>query len=77
MSKLIFPATLSDPDVPDGSAETEDDEEPGKSRDSSSNSEGQQSPLKSSKAKGQTGEATEEDLASYSDDQQIPSSVTE
>ena len=29
MSKLIFQATLSDPDIPDASAETEDDEEPG------------------------------------------------
>ena len=61
MSKRIFQATLSDPDVPDASAETEDDEEPGKSRDSSSDSDGKPSPLKLSKANGQTGEATEED----------------
>ena len=53
MSKRIFQATLSDPDVPDASAEAEHDEEPGKSRHSSFDSEGQQSPLKSSKAKGQ------------------------
>ena len=78
MSKRIFQATLSDPDAPDASAETEDDEEPGKSGDSSSNSDGQPSPfkLKSSKADGQTGEATEEDSASYADDQQKPPSVT-
>ena len=40
MLKRIFEATLSDPDVPDASAETEDDEEPGKPGDSSSDSEG-------------------------------------
>ena len=45
MSKSIFQATLSDPDVLDASAETEDDEEPGKSGGSSSDSEGQQSPF--------------------------------
>ena len=51
MSKRIFKAAPSDPDVPDASAETEDDEEPGKSGFSSSDSqaEGKQSPLKSSK----------------------------
>ena len=83
MSKRIFQATLSDPDVPDASAETEDDEEPGKSGDSSSDFEAQQSPLKSLKAEGQAGEATEEDLASYAADsasyaadQQTPPSVT-
>ena len=64
MSKRIFQATLSDPDVSDASAETEDDEEPGKSGDSLSDSEGQQSPFKSPKAEGQTGEATQEDQAS-------------
>ena len=78
MSKRIFQATLSDSDVPDASAETEDVEEPGKSGDSSSDSEGQQSPLKSLKAEGQTGEATEEDSASdaQADDQQKPPSLT-
>ena len=75
MSKHIFQATLSDPDVPDASAETEDDEEPGKSGDSSSNSHGQPSPLKSSKADGQTGEATEEDSASDAEDQHIPANT--
>ena len=48
MSKSIFQATLSDPDVPDAGTEIEDDEEPGKSGDVSSDSEGQvgqQSPL--------------------------------
>ena len=75
MSNCIFQATLSDPDVPDASAETEDDEEPGKSGDSSSDSDGKPSPLKSSKGDGQTGEAME-DLASDADDQQKPPSVT-
>ena len=69
--------SLSDPDVPDASAETEDDEESGKSGDLSSNSEGQRSPLKLSKAEGQTGEAMKEDQASYADDQQTPPSVTD
>ena len=59
-----------------GCAETEYDEEPGKSGDSSSDSEGQQSQLKSSKAEGLTGEAMEEDSASDADDQQTPPSVT-
>ena len=76
ISKRIFQATLSDPDVPDGSAETDDDEEPGKSWDSSFDSDGQQSPLKSSKAEGQHGEATEEDSDSYEDDQQTPPNRT-
>ena len=78
MSKRIFKfkATLSDPDFPDAGAETEYDEEPGKSEDSSSDSGGQQSPLKSSKAEGLTGEAMEEDSASDADDQQTPPSVT-
>ena len=79
MSKCIFQATLSDPDVPDGSAETEDDEEPGMSGNLSSDSDCQQSPLKLpwlSKAKVPTGEATEEDSASNADDQQTPPSVT-
>ena len=78
MSKRIFQPTLSDPDVPDASAETEDDEEPGKSGDSSSDSDGKLSPLKSSKANGQTGEAmpVEEDSTSDADDQQKPPSVT-
>ena len=51
MSKRMFKATLSYPDVPDASAETDDDEEPGKSGFSSSDSqaEGKQSPLKSLK----------------------------
>ena len=51
MLKRIFEATLSDPDVPDASAETEDDEEPGKCGflSSDSQAEGKQSPLKSSK----------------------------
>ena len=52
-------STLSDPDIPDAGAETEDDEEPAKFVDSSSHSEGQQSPLKSSKAEGQAGVATD------------------
>ena len=69
MSERIFQATLSDPDVPDASAETEDDEEPGKSGDSSSDSDGKPSPLKSSKGDGQTGEAMEEDSASDADHQ--------
>ena len=51
ISKHIFRATLSDSDVSDGRAEIEDDEEPDKSGDSSYDPEGQQSPLKSSKAK--------------------------
>ena len=72
MSKRIFQDTLSDPDVPDAGAEIEDDVEPGKSGDSASDSEGQQSPLKSLNAEGQTGEATEEDSASDADDQQTP-----
>ena len=76
MSKRIFQATLSDPDFPDASVETEDDEEPGKSGDSSTDSDGKPSPLKSSKADGQTGEAMEEDSASDADDQQKPPSVT-
>ena len=76
MSKRIFQATLSDPDVPDAGAETKDDEEPGKSGDSSSDSDGEQSPLKSSKANEQTGEAMEEDSASDAEDQQKPPSVT-
>ena len=85
MSKRIFQAFLSDPGVPDAGTEAEDDEEPAKSGDSSSDSEGQssysegqpwQSPLKSSKAKGQTGKATEEFSASDADDQQTPASVT-
>ena len=80
MSKHIFQATLFDPDVPGASAETGDDVEPGKSGDSSSDSEGQQleSPLKSLKAEGQTGQATEEDSASdaQADDQQQPPSLT-
>ena len=42
----------------------------------SGDSEGQQSPLKSSKAEGQTGEATEEDSDSDADDQQKHPSVT-
>ena len=48
MSKSISQATLSNPEpnVPDGSAETEDDEEPGKSGDSWSKSDYIQSPLK-------------------------------
>ena len=51
MSKCIFQDTLSDSDVPDCNAETEDDAtvEPGKSGDSLSDSNGQQYPLKSSK----------------------------
>ena len=44
--------------------------------DLSSDSDGKPSPLKSSKGNGQTGEATEKDLASYADDQQKPPSVT-
>ena len=39
-------------------------------------SQGQQSPLKLSKAEGQHGEATEEDSVSDADDQQTPPSVT-
>ena len=70
MSKLIFQATLSDPDIIDAGAETKDDKKPGKSRDSSSDSDGEPSPLKSSKAHGQTGEAMEEDLDFDADDQQ-------
>ena len=50
MSKRIFQASLSDSGIPDAGAETADDEEPGKSGDSSSDSGGRQSPLKSSKA---------------------------
>ena len=46
MSKHIFQAFLSDPDVPDAGMEAEDDEEPAKSWDLSSYSEGQPSPLK-------------------------------
>ena len=42
----FFQTTLSDPDVSDASAETEDDEEPGKPADSSSDSEGKKSLLK-------------------------------
>ena len=57
MSKRIFQATLCDPDFPGAGAETKDDQEHAKSGDSSSNDdsnpEGQQSPLKSSKAEGQ------------------------
>ena len=76
MSKRIFKAAPSDPDVPDASAETEDDEEPGKSGVSWSYSEGKQSPLKLLKTEEQTGDATEEDSASDADDQQTPPSVT-
>ena len=54
MSKRIFQDTFSGPDVPDAGAEAEDDEEPTKSGDSSSDSEVQQSPLNSSKAEGQS-----------------------
>ena len=43
MSKRIVQAFLSDPGVPDAGAEAEDDEEPAKSGDSSSDSEGQSS----------------------------------
>ena len=43
MSKRIFQAFLSDPGVPDAGTEAEDDEEPAKSGDSSSDSEGQSS----------------------------------
>ena len=75
-SMSICQTTLPDPDAPDAGAENEDDEEPAKSGDSSSDSEGQQSPLKSSKAAGQPEAATEEDQASDSDDQQTPASVT-
>ena len=42
---LVHARSLSDPDVPDASSETEDDEEPGMSGDSSSDSEGQRSPF--------------------------------
>ena len=49
MSKRIFQAILSDPDVPDAGAETQDDEMPAKSGNSLSDSEGKQSPLKSLK----------------------------
>ena len=59
MSKHIFTATLSDPDVIDAGAETKEDEEPGKSGDLSSDSDGEPSPLKLLKAYGQTGEAME------------------
>ena len=62
MSMCIFPSTLSDPNVP------EEDEEPAKSCDTSSYSESQQPPSKSSKAEGQPRAATEEDSASDSDD---------
>ena len=50
MSKRIFQATLSDPDVPDADAETvtQDNEIPAKSGNSSSYFEGKQSPLESS-----------------------------
>ena len=76
MSKCIFQATHSDPVVPDASVETEDDEEPGKSWNSSSNYGGKQSLLKSLKTEEQTGEATEEESASDADhdDQQTPTS---
>ena len=46
MSKLIFQGTLSDPDVSDAGKETGEDKEPAKSRNSSSDSEGQQPPSK-------------------------------
>ena len=59
-----LPANLSDPDAHDAGSETEDNpsQEPAKSWDSLPDSDGQPFPLKSSKAKGQSGEATEEDF---------------